>query len=82
LRERWLDLFVQVDAETEEVAETENQEGGGHGFNGNQENTVLQGEDAESTNQVQEDNEDFGEVSSNLKRKRTYAYGRCLRARL
>lgn len=46
-----------------------------------EQNLILESDEAQSINHA-ENEEDYGEVTSNLKRRRTYAYGRCLRVRL
>ena len=62
--------------DTDDLAET------GDADESNQQQLNQRNSDIESTNQILIDQEDYTEMTSNMKRRRTYTYGRSMHARL
>lgn len=73
---------MQIEGEAEQVADSEEQLQVQGDEPGNEDRVNELYSDSESTNQAEEEIEEYTKEITSLKRKRTYAFGRTLNARL
>lgn len=69
---------MQGDGQVEGTGDTDD----ARGEPGGQQEQVQDADDRESNNRAEVVADDYTEISTNLKRRRTYAYGRDMHARL
>ena len=73
-------VYVQDEEQLEGLGDTDDLAETGDADESNQQQLNQRNSDIESTNQILIDQEDYTEMTSNMKRRRTYTYGRSMHA--